>query len=126
MALTTSVSAQTPSAGRELTGQEAHGFALFLQACGVCHGNSVYWGENRTGAHTYGPDLSWDTLGGDPAGMVAFISFGTNRMPGFRHRFSPEDLAAIVAFIKTIPPRPGQLRCPACQIGFGEEMPRAP
>jgi mono/diheme cytochrome c family protein len=126
MASVTGAAAQNnPSAGRELSGQEALGFALWHQHCGVCHANTIYWGENRIRTGTYGPDLSWDSLGGDPAGLAAFISFGTNRMPGFRHRFTDEEIAAIVAFIKTIPPRPGEKRCPVC-VDYGVEEPRAP
>jgi mono/diheme cytochrome c family protein len=33
-----------------------------------------------------------------------FISNGTARMPGFKYTYDPEEIAAIAAYIKTLPP----------------------
>ena len=33
-----------------------------------------------------------------------FISNGTARMPGFKYTYTPEQIAAIAAYIKTLPP----------------------
>ena len=36
--------------------------------------------------------------------MREYISNGTPRMPGFRFNFEPEQIGAIVAYLKTVPP----------------------
>jgi mono/diheme cytochrome c family protein len=36
--------------------------------------------------------------------MKEYISNGTPRMPGFRYNFEPEQISAIVAYLKTVPP----------------------
>ena len=54
----------------------------------------------------YGPVLSRETLGGDEELMREYIGNGTPRMPGFRFYFEPEQIDAIVAYLKTVPPQP--------------------
>jgi mono/diheme cytochrome c family protein len=76
------------------------GLRLFSQSCGVCH-TLV---QQRT--KQYGPVLSRETLGGDEELMREYISNGTPRMPGFRFTFEPEQIGAIVAYLKTVPPQP--------------------
>jgi mono/diheme cytochrome c family protein len=53
----------------------------------------------------YAPVLSRETLGGDEELMREYISNGTPRMPGFRYNFEPEQIRAIVQYIKTVPPQ---------------------
>jgi mono/diheme cytochrome c family protein len=72
---------------------------LFSQSCGVCH-TLV---QQRT--KQYAPVLSRETLGGDEELMREYISNGTPRMPGFRYNFEPEQISAIVQYIKTVPPQ---------------------
>lgn len=79
--------------------RQREGLRLFSQSCGVCH--TVV--QQRT--RQYGPVLSRDTLGGDEELIRAYIGNGTPRMPGFRFYFEPEQIGAIVAYIKTIPPQ---------------------
>ena len=79
-------------------GQEL-GLRLFSQSCGVCH-TLV---QQRT--KQYAPVLSRETLGGDEELMREYISNGTPRMPGFRYNFEPEQINAIVQYIKTVPPQ---------------------
>ena len=45
-----------------------------------------------------------EALGGDEELMREYISNGTPRMPGFRFNFEPEQIGAIVAYLKTVPP----------------------
>jgi len=89
-------SARDPS----LTQTQREGLRLFSQSCGVCH-TLV---QQR--ARQYAPTLSHDTLGGDEELMREFISNGSPRMPGFRYTFEPEQINAIVAYIKTVPSQP--------------------
>jgi mono/diheme cytochrome c family protein len=51
----------------------------------------------------YGPALSHQSLGGQDDVMREVISNGTPRMPGFKHHFQPQQIDAIVAYLKTIP-----------------------
>ena len=79
---------------------QREGLRLFSQSCGVCH-TLV---QQRT--RQYAPVLSRETLGGDEELMRQYISTGTPRMPGFRYNFEPEQINAIVSYIKTVPPQP--------------------
>jgi mono/diheme cytochrome c family protein len=78
---------------------QREGLRLFSQSCGVCH-TMV---QQRT--RQYGPVLSRETLGGDEELMREYIGNGTPRMPGFRFYFEPEQINAIVAYLKTVPPQ---------------------
>ncbi len=82
------------------TGTQLEGLRLFSQSCGVCH--TVI--QQRT--RQYGPVLSRETQGGDEDLIREYISNGTPRMPGFRYYFEPEQINAIIAYIKTFPPQP--------------------
>lgn len=76
------------------------GERLVGQSCVVCH----YAPQLASGA--YAPALSKDTLGGNAEVMHALIAEGSPRMPGFKYQFKPQEIDAIVAYIKTIPPAP--------------------
>ncbi len=52
----------------------------------------------------YGPELSRESAGGREDLMRGFITNGTPRMPGFRYTYSPGQIAAIAAYLKTVPP----------------------
>jgi mono/diheme cytochrome c family protein len=78
---------------------QREGLRLFSQSCGVCH--TVI--QQRT--KQFGPVLSRETLGGDEEAMRDYIGQGTPRMPGFRYNFEPDQINAIVQYIKTIPPQ---------------------
>ena len=89
--------AQAPDAS--FNDAQKTGLRLFSQSCGVCH-TLV---QQRT--KQYGPVLSRETLGGDEELMREYISNGTPRMPGFRYNFEPDQISAIVQYIKTVPPQ---------------------
>src|SRR6516162_2275955 len=89
--------AQAPDAS--FTDSQKLGLRLFSQSCGVCH-TLV---QQRT--KQYAPVLSRETLGGDEELMREYISNGTPRMPGFRFNFEPDQINAIVSYIKTMPPQ---------------------
>jgi mono/diheme cytochrome c family protein len=74
------------------------GERLVGQSCVVCH----FTPQLTSGS--YAPALSKDTLGGNAEVMHALIAEGSPRMPGFKYQFKPQEIDAIVAYIKTIPP----------------------
>lgn len=74
------------------------GERLVGQSCVVCH----FVPQITSGA--YAPALSKDTLAGNAQIMHQFIADGSQRMPGFKYQFNPQQIDAIVAYVKTIPP----------------------
>jgi mono/diheme cytochrome c family protein len=80
-----------------LTDQQKTGRLLYEQSCGVCHTKPTLI------SGMYGPALSKESVGGQADVMREVISNGTPRMPGFKYHFKPEQIDAIVAFLKTMP-----------------------
>jgi mono/diheme cytochrome c family protein len=74
------------------------GERLVNQSCVVCHFSPQF------GSGTYAPALSKETLGGKAEIMHEVIANGTPRMPGFKYQFKPQQIDAIVAYIKTMAP----------------------
>ena len=81
-----------------LTPQQVQGRNLFNQSCMVCHVKLQI-----TSPAKYGPDLSKNALGGQEAVMREVISNGTPNMPGFKYHFEPDQIDAIVAYLKALP-----------------------
>ena len=90
--------AQPFPAADTLTPQQVQGRNLFNQSCMVCHVKLQI-----TSPAKYGPDLSKNALGGQEAVIREVISNGTPNMPGFKYHFRPEQIDAIVAYVKTLP-----------------------
>jgi mono/diheme cytochrome c family protein len=78
--------------------QQKLGWRLFEQSCGVCHTRPTLV------SGMYGPELSRESAGGREDLMREIISNGTARMPGFKYTYNPKQIAAIVAYLKTLPP----------------------
>ena len=85
-------------AGNAADERQLLGMRLFNQSCRVCHTRP------QATSPQYGPVLSRDSLGGQDEVLRAFIANGSARMPGFRSHFRPEEIAAIVAYLKTVGP----------------------
>jgi mono/diheme cytochrome c family protein len=90
--------AQPFPAADALTPQQIQGRDLFNQSCMVCHVKLQI-----TSPAKYGPDLSKDALGGAAAVMREVIADGTPNMPGFKYHFEPDQIDAIVAYLKSLP-----------------------
>jgi mono/diheme cytochrome c family protein len=88
--------AQPAAASRNAS--ELAGRNLFAQHCVVCHVKTLV-----TAVRTYGPPLSKDSLGGQPALLRAQISDGSPNMPGFKYSLEPPEIDAIVAYLQTLP-----------------------
>jgi mono/diheme cytochrome c family protein len=83
--------------GTLLTETQTAGRLLYEQSCGICHV------KPHLAAPVFGPVLSQDTLEGKEELIRAFIANGSARMPGFKIMYSPDQIAAIATYIKTIP-----------------------
>jgi mono/diheme cytochrome c family protein len=90
--------AMAQQAEQPLTDKQLMGRNLFAQSCVVCHVR-----VQVTALGIYGPALSKMSLGGQDDVMREFISNGTPNMPGFKYHFRPDQIDAIVAYIKTLP-----------------------
>jgi len=93
-----SQSAIAQQAEQALNDKQITGRTLFAQSCVVCHVK-----VQLTNVGHYGPVLSGMSLGGQEDLMREFISNGTPNMPGFKYHFRPEQIDAIVAYVKTLP-----------------------
>jgi mono/diheme cytochrome c family protein len=90
------------------------GRILYEQSCGVCHDKPTLV------SRLYGPALSQETLEGREELIRAFITNGSQRMPGFKVMYEPAQIAAIAAYIKTLP------KPPAEAVPDQRAIPRAP
>ncbi len=82
--------------GSSLTDQQLLGRRIFTQSCGVCHSKPVIT------SGMYGPVLSKATLDGNAELVAGTIANGTVRMPGFKYTYTPDQIAAVAAYIGTI------------------------
>jgi mono/diheme cytochrome c family protein len=73
------------------------GRQVFAQSCGVCHL------PPSLGAKTYGPALNKEAGGGDDDVMREFITNGTPRMPAFKFYLKPDQIEAIISYMRTVP-----------------------
>ena len=83
------------------------GRALFNQSCRVCHT------PPSLNAPLFGPALSQDTQRGRDDVIAEIIAEGSPRMPGFKYQFSPDQITAIVAYLRTVPPQQSASSQPA-------------
>jgi len=100
-------------AGNNLTDQQKMGRQVFAQSCGVCHL------PPSLGAKTYGPALNKDAGGGDDEVMREFITNGTPRMPAFKYYLKPDQIEAIISYMRTVPVQ-AAAAAPARRPGGGE------
>ena len=91
----TGASAQQP----ELNDTQKLGQSLFVQSCGVCHL------KPQLNSPQFGPVLSRESASGNEDAMRQVIANGTPRMPGFKYNFTEIQIAAIAAYLKTVPPQ---------------------
>jgi len=91
--------AQPFPADDSLNATQKLGRDLFTEHCVVCHVRTQI-----TSAGHFGPDLSGQSLGGKENVMFDVISNGTPNMPGFKYVFEPQQIRAIVAYVKALPP----------------------
>ena len=84
-------------------GDVKEGRRLFAQKCAMCHVPAT------RGADPYGPKLSKAQVNVSEEGVTQIISNGGLRMPGFRYTLEPRQIAAIMAFLKTLEVQPDRI-----------------
>jgi len=98
-----------------LNDAQHQGRALFNQSCRVCHT------PPSLNAPLYGPALSQDTQRGHDDVLAEIIAEGSPRMPGFKYQFSPDQITAIVAYLRTVPAQQSASSQPAARpVSTGE------
>jgi mono/diheme cytochrome c family protein len=95
---TTALSQGVLAAEEHLNDQQQLGRRLFEQSCGVCHTRPTLV------SGMYGPELSKESAGGREDVMRDVITNGTPRMPGFKYTYNSDQIAAIAAYLKIMPP----------------------
>ena len=80
-----------------LNDTQLRGRQIFAQSCGVCHLQPSF------GVKTYGPMLNRAATAGNDEMMRAFIVNGTDRMPAFKYYLKPDEVDAIIAYVRTVP-----------------------
>ena len=88
--------AQAPGNAPALKDKQLLGMRLFDQSCRVCHIKA------QPASPQFAPVLSKNALGGHEGALRQFITNGTPRMPGFKNHLKPEEIDAIVAYLKTM------------------------
>jgi mono/diheme cytochrome c family protein len=101
-----------------LNDAQHQGRALFNQSCRVCHT------PPSLNAPLYGPALSQDTQRGHDDVLAEIIAEGSPRMPGFKYQFSPDQITAIVAYLRTVPPQQSASTQPAARPASASERER--
>lgn len=81
-----------------LNEQQRLGRQIFAQSCGVCHLRPAL------SVRTYGPLLTKAATGGDEGRMRNIILEGTARMPAFKYYLQSDQVDAIIAYVRTVPP----------------------
>jgi mono/diheme cytochrome c family protein len=81
----------------ELNAQQKLGWRLYETSCGVCHTRPTLI------AGMYGPEINKESAGGREEAVREIIANGTPRMPGFKYTYNPEQIAAIAAYVRTLP-----------------------
>jgi mono/diheme cytochrome c family protein len=71
------------------------GAAIYGARCAACHGRN---GRGGAGPALVGPTA---TTFPDAAAEVALVARGTGTMPGFGSQLSEEELAAVVAYVRS-------------------------
>lgn len=97
MATSAEVFAADEHGHQQLNPKQQLGRRLFEQSCGVCHTRPTLV------SGMFGPELSKDSSGGKEEYIREIISNGSARMPGFKYTYNPEQIAAIAAYLKTLP-----------------------
>ena len=91
------ITQKAPGAG--LTNQQLLGRQIMVQSCAVCHLPSA------PDAKTFGPALNKVTIPEEDEAVRQTILEGGTRMPGFKYFLQPAQVDAIIAYLRTVPPR---------------------
>ena len=101
-----SLAQPAPAQQAKLGDTETLGRQVYAQHCGVCHTKPTIT------APYYGPALSKDNVSAGTEVVREFIQTGTDRMPGFRYSLQPNQIDAVIQYLKTVSP-PADAQAPA-------------
>ena len=89
-------------AAENLTDQQIEGRRFVQQSCGICHTKPTLTSP------VFGPVLSKATFAMGDDQPRKQIADGSPNMPGFKYHFTPAQIDAIIAYLKTVeaPPAP--------------------
>ena len=95
--------AQPQAKAPAVAGDASRGQALFNERCAICH-------YDQSTAQKMGPGLKGiyarGTFAGgrkvDDAGMTAWIEKGGKDMPGLKDTLKPEEIRALVSYMRTL------------------------
>jgi mono/diheme cytochrome c family protein len=89
-----------------LTPVQQQGKGLFKQRCAVCHLSVIVGMENGqaivVSSRMYGPTLTKDKVIGAEDAIRAQIMNGSARMPGYQYGLKPQQITAIIEYLKTV------------------------
>lgn len=85
------------AADEHLNDQQKLGWRLFETSCGICHTRPTLI------AGMYGPELNKETAGGSEELIRGIVTNGTPRMPAFKFYLKPNEIDAIIAYVRTVP-----------------------
>ena len=90
----------------QLKPAQARGRIILTQNCNICHL------PQNPGSQTYGPMLNKESANGDDNLMKQVIQTGLVKMPGWRYTLNDNQIADVIAYIRTLPvvapPPPGK------------------
>lgn len=93
-------------ANSSLTPVQLQGKGLFKQRCAVCHLSVIVGMENGQAVvvsnRMYGPTLTKDKVIGAEDAVRAQIMNGSARMPGYQYALKPQQITAIIEYLKTV------------------------
>jgi mono/diheme cytochrome c family protein len=92
-----------PPARTAATAEIAEGRRVFHQKCSLCHVPPT------KGMEPYGPRVSKARVNGREEAVREIIGNGVGRMPGFRYALEPAQIAAVIAYLKTLDAPPDRV-----------------
>src|ERR1700754_4449481 len=81
----------------QLSPAQARGRIILTQNCNICHL------PQSPGSQTYGPMLNKESANGDDNLMKQVIQTGLVKMPGWRYTLNDNQIADVIAYIRTLP-----------------------
>ena len=93
----------TPAETKRRASQAARGRNVYTANCARCHGGDGM-GNTTMGEMTEAPNLSdaaWQSRRSQSR-MVASVANGRGQMPAFKKKLSKQDIAAAVAYVRTL------------------------
>lgn len=89
-------------AAETATAAEANGKMLFEQKCAICHGKDGVAKPAGKGSKNFNDPAFQKEWTADAISKI--VTEGKGKMPAYRSKLQPEEIAAIAAHVKTLAP----------------------